>query len=76
LPASFDAPFFKEFTLRCSGDAAAVLAEVNKSGFHGGIALGQFHASWSDLILVAVTEKRSKAEIDGLVAAYRRALAG
>ena len=32
LTLAFDAPFFKEFTLRCAGDAAAVLAEVNESG--------------------------------------------
>ncbi len=70
-----DVPFFKEFTLRCAGDAKAVLAKVGQLGYHGGIDLGRFRPEWSDLILVAVTEKRTKAEIDGLVGAYRQALA-
>ena len=76
ISLAFDAPFFKEFTVRCPGDATKVLAKVDQQGFHGGIALGQFDRSWSDLILVAVTEKRTKKEIDGLVGAYRHAVAG
>jgi len=44
-------------------------------GFHGGIDLGQFRPEWGNLILIAVTEKRTKAEIDGLAAAYQRAMA-
>ena len=76
LSLAFDTPFFKEFTLRSTRPAKAVLAEVGRRGFHGGIDLGQFRPEWSDLILVAVTEKRTKAEIDGLADAYRAAMAG
>jgi len=75
LELAFPHPFFKEFTLRSAKDPVKVLAEVNRRGFHGGIALGQFDPSWNDLILVAVTEKRTKAEIDGLADAYKAALA-
>jgi glycine dehydrogenase subunit 1 len=74
LSLAFDTPFFKEFTLRSTKPARGVLAEVGRQGFHGGIDLGQFRPEWSDLILVAVTEKRTKAEIDGLAEAYRTAM--
>ncbi|MDB5350959.1 MAG: glycine cleavage system protein [Planctomycetota bacterium] len=76
LSLAFDAPFFKEFAIRSSRAPDAVLAEVGRLGYHGGIALGRFNPEWADLILVAVTEKRTKAEIDGLTEAYRKALAG
>lgn len=74
LSLAFDGPFFKEFVVRSSKDPARVLAEVGRLGFHGGIALGRWSPEWADLILVAVTEKRTKAEIDGLASAYERAL--
>ena len=45
-------------------------------GFHGGIALGQWFPDLDDAILIAVTEKRTKTEIDGLASAYRKALGG
>ena len=42
-----------------------MLAEVGRLGYHGGIALGRWYPDMADSILVAVTEKRTKAEIDG-----------
>ena len=72
---AFDSPFFKEFVLRLSKPVDGVLASVLKAGFHGGIALGRWYPEFADCVLIAVTERRSKAEIDGLVAAYRTALA-
>jgi glycine dehydrogenase subunit 1 len=74
LRLAFPGPFFKEFTIRCSKDPAAVLAEVGRLGYHGGVRLGRWYPELDDCILVAVTEKRTKDEIDGLAAAYRRAL--
>jgi len=74
LSLAYKGPYFKEFVLRSTKDPARVLAEVGRLGYHGGIALGRWSSEWADLILVAVTEKRSRAEIDGLAIAYRRAL--
>ncbi|HEX8204015.1 MAG TPA: aminomethyl-transferring glycine dehydrogenase subunit GcvPA, partial [Isosphaeraceae bacterium] len=74
LSLAFDGPFFKEFVLRCAKDPVAVLAEVGRLGYHGGIALGRWDPELSDCLLVAVTEKRTRAEIDGLAEAYRKAL--
>ncbi len=73
---AFDEPFFKEFVVRLPGrDAATVLAEVGRLGYHGGVALGAWDPTLADSVLIAVTEKRTRAEIDGLADAYRRALA-
>ena len=75
LSLAFPGPFFKEFVVRSTKDPVAVLAEVGRLGYHGGIALGRWYPDLADAILVAVTEKRTKAEIDGLAEAYREALA-
>jgi glycine dehydrogenase subunit 1 len=74
LSLAFQGRFFKEFVVRCSRDPARVLAEVGRLPYHGGIALGRWYPGLSDCILVAVTEKRTRAEIDGLAAAYAQAL--
>lgn len=75
LKLAFDGPFFKEFVVRCEKDPVRVLAEVGRRGFHGGIALGRWYPDLADGILVAVTEKRSRSEIDGLAEAFRAAIA-
>lgn len=72
---AFSGPFFKEFAVRVPVDPQALLREVGRLGYHGGIALCDWCPELDDAILVAVTEKRTKAEIDGLAAAYRQALA-
>ena len=72
---AFEAPFFKEFAIRVEGDPEAILAEVRRRGFHGGIALKDWGPGLDDAILVAVTEKRTRAEIDGLVDAFQATLA-
>ncbi len=74
ISLAFEGPFFKEFAIRTARDPARVLAEVGRLGYHGGIALGRWDSDLADCILVAVTEKRTKAEIDGLAQAYARAL--
>jgi glycine dehydrogenase subunit 1 len=71
---AFSGSFFKEFVIRVKRDATRVLAEVGRLGFHGGIALGRWYPELADGILVAVTEKRTRAEIDGLANAYHQAL--
>ena len=66
----FERPFFKEFTLRVPGDVPAGLVSVLKEGYHGGLSLGRWYPWLSDGVSVAVTEKRTRDEIDGLVEAY------
>ncbi len=74
LSLAYSGPFFKEFVIRSLRPARGVLAEVGRLGYHGGIALERWFPDDVDGILVAVTEKRTKAEIDGLAKAYHQAL--
>jgi glycine dehydrogenase subunit 1 len=73
LALAFDGPFFKEFVIRSRTDPMRLLAEVGRLGYHGGIPLGRWSPELADCILIAVTEKRTKAEIDGLAKAYAEA---
>jgi glycine dehydrogenase subunit 1 len=70
---AFPGPFFKEFVVRSRHDPRLLLEKVGEEGHHGGIDLGRWYPRLADCILIAVTEKRSRAEIDGLAAAYERA---
>jgi glycine dehydrogenase subunit 1 len=76
LSLAFSGPFFKEFVVRSKKNPEKVLAEVGQFGFHGGIALSRWYPELADCILIAVTEKRTKAEIDGLAEAYNEAMKG
>jgi glycine dehydrogenase subunit 1 len=76
LSLPFPGPFFKEFVVRSKKNVTQVLTEVGRLGYHGGIALGKWYPDLADCILIAVTEKRTRAEIDGLAKAYHTALAG
>ena len=70
----FRTPFVKEFTLRLKGDVPTLLARLRDAGYHAGLPLGRWYPQLADCMTVAVTEKRTKAEIDGLVAALAAAL--
>jgi glycine dehydrogenase subunit 1 len=72
----FAHPFFKEFVLQVRGDVPAVLSKLLREGYHAGLHLGRWHPSLSDCLSIAVTEKRTKGEIDGLVEAFRKVLGG
>ena len=70
---AFDRPFFKEFTLRCAEGVEPVLSRAREAGFDLGPTLSRFGSAFDDslkdAVLMAVTEKRTKREIDELVAA-------
>ncbi|MFO0969883.1 MAG: aminomethyl-transferring glycine dehydrogenase subunit GcvPA [Gemmataceae bacterium] len=74
VTVKFARPFFKEFTIEVKGDAAALLERLLKAGYHGGLALGRWYPTLKNCITLAVTEKRTKGEIDGLVSAVRAAV--
>lgn len=64
---AFKAPTFKEFVIRDrDGDVDGLLAEGLKAGYLVGVPLGQFYPELADCLLVAVTEKRTKEELDRL----------
>lgn len=72
---AFDRPFVKEFTVRLAADVPATLAALRGAGFLAGLPLGGWFPDLPDAVAVAVTEKRTKAEIDALVSAVRAQLA-
>jgi glycine dehydrogenase subunit 1 len=67
----FDRPFFKEFTVTVPGDVPALLGRLLEAGYHAGLPLGQWYPGLRDSLSVAVTEKRTRAEIDGLAEALK-----
>ena len=58
-------PFLKEFVLKSKEDATALQQRLEKAGFFAGLATEEGYVSF------CVTEKRSKAEVDALVAAVK-----
>jgi glycine dehydrogenase subunit 1 len=73
LATKFHRPFFKEFTVGGLGNTPAVLSRLLKKGFHGGLDLGRWYPNGKGCVTIAVTEKRTKAEIDGLATAFAEA---
>jgi glycine dehydrogenase subunit 1 len=64
---AFAAPTFKEFVIRDrNGRVKELLSKALAAGFLAGIPLGQWYPELADCLLIAVTEKRTKAEIDQL----------
>ncbi len=63
----FSAPFFCEFVLWYKGDVAELNAKLLKAGILGGYDLGRNYRGFKGGWLVAVTEKRTRDEIDALV---------
>lgn len=65
LVPAFDRPFFNEMVFRVAdGRVEALLEEAQREGIFAGVPLGRWYPELSDCLLVAVTEKRTKAEID------------
>ena len=65
----FERPFFKEFTVQVPGDVPSLLAKLLDAGYHAGLP------PLPGCVTVAVTEKRTRAEIDGLASAFAAQLA-
>ena len=70
----FKTPFFKEFAMSIPANVERLLASLRDRGYHAGLPLGRWYSRLADSITVAVTEQRTKAEIDGLAGALRECL--
>jgi len=57
----YDKPFFNEFVVRYDGDVDALQARFQENGIFGGVKVAD------DQIMFAVTEKRTKEEVDRLI---------
>ena len=65
----FRRPFFKEFAVQVPAKVDALLGQLRADGYHAGLPLGRWYPELANSLNVAVTEKRTKAEIDGLASA-------
>ena len=59
---AYDQPFFNEFCVRYDGDVDTLQQRWLDAGFFGGVKVAD------DTLMLAVTEKRTKEEIDQLIA--------
>ncbi len=64
----FERPVFKELAVRLPCPAADAVRWARARGVHPGYALGRDYPGMDDVLLVAVTEKRSVEDIDRLAA--------
>src|SRR5258708_6918701 len=67
----YQRPYFKEFTMQVPGNVTGLLERLLKAGYHGGLDLGRWYPGLKNCVSIAVTEKRTKKELDGLAAAFK-----
>jgi glycine dehydrogenase subunit 1 len=66
---AFRRPTFKEFVVRAPGRRTEeLLSQACQRGYLAGVPLGRWYDDLADCILVSVTERRTRDEIDGLAA--------
>jgi glycine dehydrogenase subunit 1 len=64
---AFDAPFFKEFVITTPVPPKKIIRSLVRKGILAGLDLSLFDRRWKNQLLVCVTEKRTREEIDRLV---------
>lgn len=64
LQPAFAAPFFKEFVVRPKQPVGKLLEELKKAGILGGLDLEKFYPELKGHLMLAVTEKRTREELD------------
>ena len=75
VEAYVDAPVLREFAIRLPIEASVVVERMADAGFLAGIPLGDQYAQGDHALLVAVTERRTRDEIDAYVTALAKAVA-
>lgn len=63
---AFEGSFFKEFALKSREPLAGLNARLLENKIIGGLEVGRYYPQMQDCWLVAVTEKRTRSEIDKL----------
>jgi glycine dehydrogenase subunit 1 len=66
LEPAFDSPSVKEVAFRTPIPAPEVVRRAREHGVHPGYVLGRDYESMDDVLLVALTEKRTPADVDRL----------
>jgi glycine dehydrogenase subunit 1 len=68
-------PVVRELALKLDAPVDAVLRRCARAGISAGYRLGASYPEYEDGLLIAVTERRSRADIDALAKALREAVA-
>ena len=69
---AFEAPTFKEFVVRdAENDVEGLLRTALDAGYLAGLPLGRWYPELKDSLVIAVTERRTKAELDSLAFALK-----
>ncbi len=74
VAAANDAPTFNEFTLRLPVGADSLVERLLDRGMAAGMPLGRHYSGMENCLVVTVTEKRSRRQIDLLAAALEEVL--
>ena len=74
IDLAYDEPFFNEFALRLPKPADGLILDMASQGFLAGVPMSRFDADRPNDILVAVTEKRSKDDMDHFAEALAEAV--
>jgi glycine dehydrogenase subunit 1 len=69
-------PTFNEFTIVLNKNADVVVEKMIDRGFCAGFPLGRFYKGMNNYLLIAVTEKRTKQEIDHFTESLEKVLCG
>jgi glycine dehydrogenase subunit 1 len=70
---AFDGPFYQEFAVRCTRGVDKAIAATQADGILAGVALDRWFPQLEDCLMIAVTEQRTRADIDRLVTALEGA---
>lgn len=70
-----DGEFYNEFAIELPISAVDAQARLIEKGFFAGPPLGEWHPDYDNGLLLAVTEKRQKGDLDALVEAIRTVIA-
>jgi glycine dehydrogenase subunit 1 len=65
-------PFFKEFVVETPVPAEKIVNDLIEEKIFAGIDLGRFNPEWQNRLLIAVTEKRTREDLDRLVTLLSR----
>jgi glycine dehydrogenase subunit 1 len=70
-----DQPVVREFAVKLDADVERVIERCAAQGVNPGLALKSFDEAWADGLLVAITEQRSREDIDRLAVVLGAAVA-
>ncbi len=76
LEVKRSSPTFNEFVIRIDKDPDEVVGKLIEENIAGGFPLGRYYEDLADYMLISVTEKRTKREIDLFASALENILCG